>query len=78
MAPDGKEIIIKTYFELGYYKVGNGEKIETALSRTPTIIPYRPEPQGEAVCFSAVNNGYYTLSEKSFAADVRLYFYKRN
>ena len=78
MAPDGKEIIIKTYFELGYYKVGNGEKIETALSRTPTIIPYRPEPQGEAVCFSAVNNGYYTLSEKAFAADVRLYFYKRN
>lgn len=78
ISPDNKEIIIKTYVELGYYKVGTGEKIEAVLSKSPTIIPYRAEPQGEAVCFSALNNGYYTLSEKAFASDVKLYFYKRN
>jgi hypothetical protein len=78
ISADRKEIIIKTYFELGHYKVGNGESIESALSKTPALIPYRAEPQGEAVCFGALNNGYFTLSEKSFAADVKLYFYKRN
>jgi len=78
LSPDGKEIIIKTYFSLGHYKIEAGETIETALQRPPTIIPYTIEPQGEAVCFSANNNGYFTLSEKAFASDVKIYFYKRN
>jgi hypothetical protein len=78
ISSDRKEIIIKTYLELGYYKINNNESIESALNKTPVVIPYLPEPQGEAVCFSISNNGYFTLSEKRFAADVKLYFYKKN
>lgn len=77
ISPDGKEIITKTYAELGHYKISPGEKIETALAKSPTIIPYVPEPQGEAVGFSVKNNGYFTLSEKGQSSDVKLYFYKR-
>jgi len=77
ISPDGKEIIIKTYAELGHYKLSQGEKIETVLSRKPVILPYVLEPQGEAVCFSAINNGYFTLSEKGQGDDLKLYFYKR-
>lgn len=78
ISADGKEIIVKTYFALAYYKRQAGEPVETALQKTPVPIPYLLEPQGEAVCFSASNNGYFTLSEKGFASDVKLYFYKRN
>ena len=55
-----------------------GETINAALQKTYASIPYIIEPQGEAVCFSATNDGYFTLSEKGSAAEVRLYFYKRN
>jgi hypothetical protein len=78
LSPDRKEIIVKTYLGLGYYKLPAGEKLESALSKAPIPIPYQIEPQGEAVCFSASNNGYFTLSEKGFAAGVKLYFYNRN
>ncbi|MDB5207578.1 MAG: hypothetical protein JWR72_2653 [Flavisolibacter sp.] len=78
LSADAKEIIIKTYLSLNYYKIGAGEKIETALQKAPAIIPYQIEPQGEAVCFSNDNNGYFTVSEKGFGSDVKLYFYKRN
>lgn len=78
LSADEKEIIIKTYFALGYYKKTAAEKIETALQKPVTSIPYEAEPQGEAVCFSALNNGYFTLSEKGFGSTVQLYFYKRN
>lgn len=78
LSSDRKEIIAKTYFGLGYYKVGAGEKLESALGKTPFVLPYTAEPQGEAVCFSTSNNGYFTLSEKGFANEVKLYFYQRN
>ena len=71
-------MIIKTYFALGYYKKNGAETVEATLQKSPILIPYQAEPQGEAVCFSAGNTGYYTLSEKGLASDVKLYFYKRN
>lgn len=78
LSPNGREIIVKTYPRLLYYKVAAGEKPEAALQTSATVLPYVIEPQGEAVCFSAANNGYFTLSEKGFAGSVQLYFYKRN
>lgn len=78
LSPDGREVILKTYTALYYYPVAGGESIEAALQKKATALPYTLEPQGEAVCFSASNNGYFTLSEKGFAAAVQLYFYKRN
>jgi hypothetical protein len=78
LSPDEKEIIIKTYLGLGYYQKASNGKIEAALQKAVTRIPYQIEPQGEAVCFSTLNNGYFTLSEKGFGSSVQLYFYKRN
>lgn len=78
LSADAKEIIVKTYFGLNYYTKNSSDKIEDALQKIPKAIPYQVEPQGEAVCFANNNTGYFTLSEKGLAADVRLYFYKRN
>jgi len=78
ISPEGDEIIIKNYLQIFYWTVGEDESIETALQRTPAILPYSPEPQGEAVCFDPENLGYYTLSEEPLPTlQSSLYFYER-
>ncbi|HRE50491.1 MAG TPA: phosphatase PAP2 family protein [Flavitalea sp.] len=77
-SPDGGEIIVKTYTSLYYYTRKAGESIPDVLKRGGTSIAYQLEPQGEAVAFANNNNGFFTLSEKSFAPAVSLQFYKRN
>jgi hypothetical protein len=77
ISPDGKEIIIKTYTNLYYYKRKEGQSIEKALQNSYSFLPYKVEPQGEAVTFANDNSGFFTLSEKGFSNNVLLYFYKR-
>ncbi|MBN8875969.1 MAG: hypothetical protein J0I32_00355 [Sphingobacteriales bacterium] len=78
ISPDGKEILVKTYTGIYYWKRKAGQSIEQALQETPTQLPYQLEPQGEAICFKQDNSGFFTLSEKpSFMKKVNLNFYKR-
>ena len=77
LSPDGNEIIVKTYLSLFHY-IRAGATIEATLQKKPATLPYRIEPQGEAVAFARDNSGYFTLSEKGFASSVSLNFYKRN
>jgi hypothetical protein len=77
LSSDSKEIIVKTYFALFHYKRADAS-IEAALQKLPATLPYRIEPQGEAVTFANNNGGYFTLSEKGFASYVSLNFYKRH
>jgi hypothetical protein len=74
---DNKEIILKTYSSLNYFSRTTGENFFQAVSKSPASIPYELEPQGEAVSFAGDNSGYFTLSEKGFASEVYLCFYKR-
>lgn len=78
LAPDGTEAILKTYSGLYYYSQKNGEALESMLQQQPVNVPYKIEPQGEAVTFANDNSGFFTLSEKGFSnAAVNLYFYPR-
>lgn len=77
-APDGKAIILKTYFSVLYYVRKSGQSIVQALQNEPYTLPYQMEPQGEAITFAINNKGFYTLSEKALAPSVSLNFYKRN
>lgn len=77
LAPSGKEILVKTYTGLNLYSIGNGETIPQAILRTSKAIPYKIEPQGEAVTYMNDNSGFFTLSEKGFSSGVNLYYYKR-
>ncbi|MES2880770.1 MAG: hypothetical protein V4676_01385 [Bacteroidota bacterium] len=76
-SPDGKEIILKTYTSLYYYKVSGTNNFTQTLQGSNTTLGYQPEPQGEAICFTQKNNGFFTLSEKAFLPEVHLYYYKR-
>lgn len=75
---DNQEIIIKNYLQIFHWRRNANETIPEALKRTPTTLPYTAEPQGEGVCFSQNNSGYYTISETGpNFVPVKLYFYKR-
>ena len=71
---DGKEIIVKTYTNLYYYQRQTGESLASAIQKNFTILPYKIEPQGEAVTFANNNSGIYTLSEKGFGNSVNPLF----
>ncbi|MDQ3292178.1 MAG: hypothetical protein M3Q05_12905 [Bacteroidota bacterium] len=76
-SPDGKEILLKSYPSLYHYSLQDKESILEALQKDFANLPYRIEPQGEALTFAADNSGFFTLSEKGFTQSVSLYFYQR-
>jgi hypothetical protein len=78
ISADGKEIIVKTYTGLAYYKRIPGETIAQALTKNFTRLFYTIEPQGEAISFARNGNGFFTISEKGFSSSVNVYFYKKN
>ena len=51
-----------------------GQTVGDALATTPVSVPIRPEPNGEAVTFDAIGDGYYTTSE---VGNQPLYYYAR-
>lgn len=75
---DGLEIIIKNLVDVYFWKRDAGESVPNALNRRPLKIPYRAEPQGEAICFGLQKEGFYTLSERPFGLKSYLYFYSSN
>ena len=78
ISSDGNEILVRTYTNIYYWKRQNNEPIaETLQRREGRAVPYRLEPQGEAVCFDKDDKGYFTLSERNNAASVSLYYYAK-
>ncbi|MFT4031028.1 MAG: hypothetical protein QM669_01280 [Siphonobacter sp.] len=74
---DNQEIIIKNYLTVYYWQRGTNETIASTLQRSPKILPYYPEPQGEAVAFATDSSGYYTTGETRNGVTAHLYFYPR-
>lgn len=78
IAVDGSQILIKNYLAVFYWERRPGETIPEALSRNPVVLPYKPEPQGEAIAFDPTGKSYFTLSEKRFQIEPVLYrYYKK-
>ena len=74
---DNQEILIKNNDTIFYWRRKKNESIAAALKRPATILPYKKEPQGEAIAFSTDGSGYYTVSEIKKKILPHLYFYKR-
>ena len=61
---NGLEIMLRNEDCYWYWKRAMGETIAAALTRSPQqITPVTKEPQGEAICFSTAQPGYFTCSE---------------
>jgi hypothetical protein len=77
-SPDGSEIVIRTYTNVFYWSRKSGQSVADAMQLTASRdLPYRLEPQGEAICFDRDNKGYFTLSEKANNIDPTLNYYLR-
>ncbi|MDA9555120.1 hypothetical protein N9R54_02680 [Pelobium sp.] len=63
ISADGHAIIIKSYINVYYWERLPGETLMQCLKRRAKILPYKPEPQGEAVGFTNDAKHYYTISE---------------
>lgn len=63
VASSNEEIIIRNYLEVYYWKKQKHESIADALRRKPRIVPSILEPQGEALAFDGMNQGYASISE---------------
>jgi hypothetical protein len=74
ISPDGKEVLLKDYKRVFYWKKENNESIGELLQKRFQNLPYIHEPQGEAVAWKTDGTGYFTLSEGRYAS---LLFYQR-
>jgi hypothetical protein len=74
---DGREIVLKDYRNIYYWKRNTNTSVVKTLSAKPLILPYKRELQGESICFTPDQEGYYTVSESIFFKRARLFFYKR-
>lgn len=74
ISQNGQQVLLKSYTKVYYWKrSSSAEPIWQTLQRTPSILPYTLEPQGEAIGFTIDGTGYYTVSEGVHA---KLYYYK--
>ena len=78
VSADGKEVLLKSYVQVFYWRRANGQpSLFDLLQTEPTVLTYLPEPQGEAIGFAADGSGYFTLSEAQSGIEPHLYFYPR-
>ncbi|MBI2794383.1 MAG: PE-PGRS family protein [Ignavibacteria bacterium] len=75
----GKSVIVKNYVYVYGWERSTNESLASLFKRKPSVLPYMPELQGEAVCFSATDDGYFTLSERpDTTVDYAINYYFKN
>ncbi len=74
VSPSGDQIAIRTYNSAFIWRRPSGAGLLEAFDTDPCPIDLAQEPQGEAIGFSATEDGYYTVSEGQGAT---LWFYPR-
>lgn len=76
ISPRGDAVLIKNLTSIFYWKLNDNDDLLKALKQPYFSIPYKVEPQGEAIAFNRVTNGFFTLSERPLGLDSYLYYYK--
>lgn len=78
ISTDGMEILVKTYGKVYHWQRNDTDvSVSELLRSSPDTLSYVPEPQGEAITFTADQQGFFTLSEKNFGRIPVLFFYPR-
>lgn len=77
ISTDGKEVLMKDYEKVFYWKNERNLPLPDLLLTKPTELAYERERQGEAICWARDGKGYYTLSEAVRGEMGKLLFYKR-
>ena len=75
---DGSQILLKNYLYVWHWTRKSNEPLSALFKRAGTKVTYMPEEQGEAICFTAKGDGFYTTSEREEGGDAApIYFYPR-
>ncbi|SFF03636.1 hypothetical protein SAMN04488541_101387 [Thermoflexibacter ruber] len=77
ISPNGKEILIKNYLKVYYWKKEGQESMIELLRKPYLNLPYQREVQGEAIAWKIDGSGYFTLSENPLKQPLHLFFYQR-
>jgi hypothetical protein len=77
ISADGREVLLKDYVRIYYWKKSVHEKLQDMFSRKPIELPYDPEPQGEGIAWALDSTGFYTVSESPHGQQGQLKFYQR-
>ena len=75
ISDSGMKIVLKNYENIYYWTRKPGQSLKDAFSQNPNRLPYIAEPQGEAICWSSDEKGYFTTSEETDNTEARFYFY---
>jgi len=73
ISKDGRQILIKSYNKVYYWKREHNEPIWKTIQRPWKLLPYEEEKQGEGIGFTPDGKGYYTCSEGVYTP---IYYYK--
>ncbi|MDT3402427.1 hypothetical protein [Mucilaginibacter terrae] len=63
ISKDGKQVVLKSYSRIYYWKRNGNEPIWETLQRKPQQPAYEQERLGEAIGFTSDGRSYYTVSE---------------
>ena len=74
ISPTGTEIIMRQYQNAFLWQRPLGTELWDAFDTSGYTVPLVFEPQGEAICFDAGGNNYYTVSENSYQP---IYYFER-
>ncbi len=76
---DGSLIVLKNYLYAWQWKRRPNESVADALKRPGVRLPYMPEEQGEAICFTNDDRGFITTSEReNGGSNPPIYLYVRS
>lgn len=73
---DGKEVLLKDYDRVYYWKRSTRESLPEVLTKKPVLLPYHREHQGEGIAWSPNGTEFYTLSEGTIVRPASLLVYK--
>jgi hypothetical protein len=79
ISADGQQVLMKSYKNIYYWKRAGEKTLIELLAKTPKLLPYEGEHQGEAICWNTGATGFYTLSESPLVgpkAQLKFYLLK--
>jgi hypothetical protein len=77
ISPNAQEVLMKDYENIYYWKRSGEKSLTQLLAKDPIELSYKPEVQGESICWNNDASGFYTLSESHEGKMAQLKFYKR-
>ena len=67
---------MKNLTQIYYWQRPPNRSLKSLFRQDFKLLPYIPEPQGEALCFACQGPYFFTVSERPLGLDAYLYQYQ--